>query len=323
MDGERVDVVYGPQLEVPQEGDVASEASVEEPQVEVAAETVGFVSQEPSVAGDAAESTPAAMYARRRQGHALNAKLLAKPKELKLKEIRANAYALELHWQSLEAYCELTGSESILPVLFIESLDRETQALCRDDLSLIARDLREPSRTEQVPMAVQKARLCRVVLHNIGGDPGLSTRKRFDLARQQPEQSFVDWAGSLRRMRQILKLTSDPFAAPISEKELREKVVYASRDPAGLVARLKRDKFVDIPETADLVTVGVALEQEEAARRSEGRVNYVRESQERGGRFKAMDPVRKKDLAGRRCFLCHEPGHMARECPKREERQKV
>ena len=69
MDGERVDVVYGPQLEVPQEGDVASEASVEEPQVEVAAETVGFVSQEPSVAGDAAESTPAAMYARRRQGH--------------------------------------------------------------------------------------------------------------------------------------------------------------------------------------------------------------------------------------------------------------
>lgn len=31
MDGERVDVVYGPQLEVPQEGDVASEASVEEP----------------------------------------------------------------------------------------------------------------------------------------------------------------------------------------------------------------------------------------------------------------------------------------------------
>ena len=123
---------------------------------------------------------------------------------MKLKELRANPYSLELHFQSLEAYCDLTGSESLLPVLFIESLDRETQALCRDDLNKIALDLRAISRIEAVPMEKQKARLCRTVLHNVGGDPGLSTRRSFDLAHQK-DQTFVDWAGSLRRMRQVLR----------------------------------------------------------------------------------------------------------------------
>ena len=293
-------------------------------------QTPVFAAEAPVVAA-AVPQTPAAEYAAATRGAqaTLNSRLVPKPTALKLEELRKNPYALELHFQSVRTYVELVNAQPLLSVLFIETLDRELQAICREDLTALAQEFK--AAPVAIPLPEQKKKLCKVVLHNVGGDPGVSTRTKWDRVRQQKGQSFVMWAAELRRLKQTAALTSDPFAPELTESDLKTKMVMASSDPSGLIARMKRDRFTKIPDIADIVTIGVQLEQEAQQRRpwhsKQGPVDKAgklagqptKKEIDVAAVMTEGEVLKKKDREERRCFLCHQPGHFARECPTRSQ----